>query len=89
MLAGRNALADGNLAAWADEGEKWLIDKFWGRGLEFHTGWNIMERSITLRVFRLEQPKETVSTASFLFEETCKAESFVSETMVAKIMMVM
>ena len=85
MLAGRNSLINERLAQWADEGEDWLRKRFAGKGVSFHTNWNMDDRTITLRVYREQSGKKP----EFLFVEECKAENFVSHLMVTKILMVM
>jgi len=87
MLAGRNALADARIGLWADEGEDWLRNQFKGKNVGFNTSWNSDDRSITLRVYR---PHSDARKADqFLFEVTEKAESFVSNLTVTKIIMVL
>ena len=87
MLAGRNAIAEGNLVAWADEGEAWLREQFRGKGLVFHTTWSIDNRTITLSVYRPER-KRMDKNDRLLFKVTEKAESFVSHTTLTKIILV-
>ena len=91
IQAGRNAIGADEvkrvtIARWADEGEKWLNEKFEDKGLMFTTSWDVVAKTITLQVFR-ENPLS--HRADLLFYETCKAESFVTELMVTKILMIM
>lgn len=86
------------ISRWADEGEKFLRDRFSDSGLKFHTAWDTKAGTITLIVHRavekivrrgiLAEPYTYVNDVK-LFEETCPAENFVSYLMVTKIMMVM
>lgn len=91
---GRDEVRRAIISRWADEGEKWLRDRFQDNpDLEFHTSWSIDELNITLTVTRkVKRNFDNGLQTHFsekLFEETCKAENFVSHLMVTKILMVM
>lgn len=91
---GREEVQRAIISRWADEGEKWLRDRFQDYpDLEFHTSWSVNDLTITLRVFRNVKRNHPGGVQShwptLLFTETCKAENFVSHLMVTKILMVM
>jgi hypothetical protein len=90
MMAGRNALVSYKIAAWADEGEAFLREQFARKGLEFHTSWCGVQRTITLRVYRVENNVPIFDhKLVLLFEVTEPAERFVSHLTITKIIMVM
>lgn len=93
MRAGRNSNIDAKIAQWADEGEAFLRKQFPNKGLWFNSSWSVEHRTITLHVRRRTKRDHADGLGSYwdelLFEETCKAENFVSHLMVTKILMVM
>jgi hypothetical protein len=94
IQAGRTSIGSAEvrrttIIKWADEGEKFLNDKFAGRGLAFHTEWDTISGDIMLIVYRENKRADNIPLQTFLFAETCKAESFVTETMLTKILIVM
>ena len=93
MIAGRDAVIRGAVAdengvlpqlwQWADQGEKYLRDKFAGTDLEFNT--IVDGKHIVLTVYRESKKSATIVE---LFKIREKAEYFVSELAVTKIIMV-
>ena len=83
------------MSRWADEGGKFLRDRFGDSGLKFHTSWNTEAGTITLTVYRTTSVpaaaplRSMVRSEELLFTETCPAENFVSYLMLTKVMMVM
>ena len=94
MMAGRNAVIrgaaedkDGNLPLiwqWANQGEKFLIKKFVGSGLQFTT--TVDDKHIVLTVYRVDEKAQFLEELLKIRE---KAEYFVSELTVTKIIMVL
>jgi hypothetical protein len=94
MLAGRNAVmrgavadADGRMPQlwqWADQGEAFLYEKFKGSGLQFLT--SVDDKHIVLTVYRVN---ELTNRLIELFKLRERAEYFVSELTVTKIIMVL
>ena len=85
-MRGRDSLADHALERWADEGEHWLRDQFKGKGLEFHTGVDIDNRKIELKVYKNITGRTGAVVEVLLVTEP--AESFVSHTTVTKIILI-
>jgi len=90
MLAGRRALGDHKLAAWADLGEAWLRNEFKGKWLTFHTSWDMSKRTISLRVFRIVPRTNPAHMydEQLLFEVTEPADEFITSATLTKIIMV-
>lgn len=96
MMAGRNAVArgavdkDGNIPSawrWADEGQKFLQEKFEGTGLSFTTALSgKYNEYVELCVWRENELSQRIN---LLFKVRELIEYFVSDVTVAKITMVM
>jgi len=92
MMAGRMAIGMANfkpirLAQWADEGERFLRENIPAKDLRFFTSWDTDKLTITLNVYRssaVNPPK----WAGPIFTVTEKAEAFVSQLTVTKILMI-
>ena len=89
LMRGRDSLKDEALWRWADEGEKWLREKFPG-DIVFHTAANVEERTITLKVSKRVQSQAPLRSYHYetVFEVTEPAESFVSHATVTKIILI-
>lgn len=94
MMAGRNAVIRGAVAdkdgklpqlwLWADQGETYLREKFADTGLAFNT--LVDDKHIVLTVYREDIHRKCLVE---LFKIREKAEYFVSELAVTKIIMVL
>lgn len=93
IQAGRKAIGADEvrrvtISKWADEGEKWLREQFAEKPVVFYTEWDVAKGTITLEVDSVVRDLEGNTFNVLLFKETCRAENFVSEFVVTKILLV-
>lgn len=93
IQAGREAIGADEvrrvtISKWADEGDKWLREQFKNKPVAFHTGWDVAKGTITLEVYHVAKSKSGTEKFKLLFTEECRAENFVSEFVVTKILLI-
>lgn len=87
LMRGRKSLTEHRIHIWADEAEAWLRTVFAGKGLEFHTGWDAKDHTLTLRVFHDRVASDGSTRVELIFEVTEPADVFITPTTLTKIIL--